>query len=153
MKKRKQKAKVRKRPHGPAHSSVLKRHRTRQRRPDRASAEKPSIRRSAGLRNKKRRANESAEGSPKDYVLGLADKGKIERHSPLHPALQSILVRKSRIAFYPASGFDGSPLQRFHDLCDTFIYCDWACPQDRFISWLEELRTAFTVSGCQPIDQ
>jgi len=77
--------------------------------------------------------------------MGTAEDAKAEllRVAPEVTLVPGVFTRMSRIGFYPASGLDAGPLQRFHALCDLFVYADWRIPYSDFRAWLEVLKPAY----------
>lgn len=59
----------------------------------------------------------------------LDDLGRTGFDKQTREQLSASLLRqrltKERVLYYPASGFDWSPISRFADQCSVFIYCDW----------------------------
>ena len=51
----------------------------------------------------------------------------VDEQNELKPLTEGWLngLSDRRIFFYPACGFDWTPLHRFTHLCDTFVYCDY----------------------------
>jgi len=59
---------------------------------------------------------------------------------------ETITQRPAPIFFYPAGSYDGRPLRHFADLCDTFIYCDVALDENKFLGELQGMVGADLIS-------
>jgi hypothetical protein len=73
---------------------------------------------------------------------------EVAKQAALNKLVESL--RRRRIFFYPACGFDWNPLQRFTHLCDDFVYCDYRMTADDFSNRKESIRNGvFTGVGLE----
>ncbi len=73
---------------------------------------------------------------PQRYVQDAGE--ELAKQAALNKLVESL--RGRRIFFYPACGFDWTPLHRFTHLCDTFVYCDYRVQVEDFRKYLASIR-------------